>query len=646
MADLLEFVDYSVELDIIRDYKPKTKIVFMQNDKDSAKLLFSFTKLGKPIDMSGVTGVLMAFKKPDGTLVWQGEATTVDKTQGKYTVTLRSQVLAAVGRVFCHANFTLAGKTIETRQMFFDIEKSFVSDETIESSNDFPVIEKAIEVGQRFEGVDIDGVISAGQTATEAKTTADNLVSRVDNIVGNAGSSNTEIVDMRNDARGVTYTTAKQRVDAIQVIAEKNKVYSSFPPLPNLYDTASNLILTANDATKWGTKLQVSTDSTIKYEGQNTVKFDHQAGQGSPYGNIDLTTPADFTNIDYVELIIYISGGNSVGANSNLRLYSGTAGSFKVDLYRYISPASGQKEGWKRIRINKGEFTVNDGTPVWNNITKVFLAFTISSSAVASINLAKISTKNVQTGILNMDFDDSLISVYDKAFPVMEKYGLKGNIYVITSRVGTAGYMSWKQLQEFRQAGWTIGSHTDLHQNISTLTRDQIIKEFDDSQRKLRNHGFYSGSYFFAAPLGGWSDIAREEALKRFWYARVYRQTPVYDSIPADDTLLAGYRSVLNTDTLELVKGEVDAIVSRKMGYNMTFHDIESTIPGQYNWTLANFEALCQYIADKRDAGQLKVLTAEEKVLQFAGVESNFNGKHSVLTSDQEGTVVLKLNRN
>jgi len=69
MADLLEFVDYTVELDIIRDYKPKTKIVFMQNDKDSAKLLFSFTKLGKPIDMSGVTGVLMAVKKPDGTLV-------------------------------------------------------------------------------------------------------------------------------------------------------------------------------------------------------------------------------------------------------------------------------------------------------------------------------------------------------------------------------------------------------------------------------------------------------------------------------------------------------------------------------------------------------------------------------------------------
>jgi len=482
--------------------------------------------------------------------------------------------------------------------------------------------------------------------ASEAKGALSGLSQRVDNIVANAGNSNTEIVDMRNDINGVVYTTAKQRIDAMQTKVEKNKVYSSFPPLPLLYDTANKLVLTANDATKWVTKLQVTTDSTIKYEGQNTIKFDHQVGQGSPYGNYDLTTPIDFTNVDYVELILYVTGGNNVGANSNLRLYSGANGSFKADLYRYINSSTGQKEGWKRIRVNKGEFTVNDGTPTWDNITKVFIAITISSSAVASVNLAKISTRNVQCGILNMDFDDSLISVYKNAFPIMEKYSLKGTIYVITSRVGTPGYMTWGQLQEFRQAGWTIGSHTDLHQNISTLTREQIIKEFDDSQRKLRNHGFYSGSYFFAAPLGGWSDIAREEALKRFLYARVYRQIPVYDSIPADDPLLSGYRSIENVDTLDKVKGEVDSIISKKMGYNMTFHDIEATTPGQYNWTAANFEALCQYIAEKRDAGQLMVLTAEEKILQFAGVESDFNGKHSVLTSDQEGTVILKLNRN
>jgi len=145
MADVLEYVDYNVTLDIIKEYKPKENIVFIQNDKDSAKLLFTFTKNNKPLDMSSVTGVTMAFRKPDQTLVWQGGATEVDKANGVYMVVLRSQVLASVGKVFGHASFTLAGKTIETRKMFFQVEESFMSDSAIESNNDFPLITEAIE---------------------------------------------------------------------------------------------------------------------------------------------------------------------------------------------------------------------------------------------------------------------------------------------------------------------------------------------------------------------------------------------------------------------------------------------------------------------------------------------------------------------
>ncbi|PGD75959.1 hypothetical protein COM46_13490 [Bacillus pseudomycoides] len=670
----MTFKTYEINIDLINIPSSPATVRFSQNDQNSAKLLLNITNKTVEVDLSLAKSVKISFKKPDGTRVFQDDCQPINALKGKYQVILKTQTLTAIGNVMGQVQIEEDNRIIETQKFWFVVDESLMSDGAIESTNEFGVIQQVIDVGKQLEGVDIPALIASKETAEEAKaavtenatqigilssnvsttkdeakqakTTADNLVSRVDNLVGNTGSSNTEIVDMRNDARGVTYTTAKQRVDAIQVMAEKNKVYASFPPLPNLYDTANKLVLLANDATKWVTKLQVTTDSTIKYEGQNTVKFDHAVGQGSPYGNYDLAAPVDFTNVDYIELILYVTGGNNVGANSNLRLYSGTAGSFKADMYRYVNSSTGQKEGWKRIRINKSEFTINDGAPTWNNITKVFLSFTISSSAIASVNLAKISTRNVQAGILNIDFDDSLISTYKNAFPIMEKYNLKGNIYVITSRVGTPGYMTWGELQECRQAGWTIGSHTDLHQNIANLTREQIIKEFDDSQRKLRNHGFYSGSYFFAAPLGGWSDVAREEALKRFIYARVYRQIPALDSVPVDDPLLSGYRSVEKTDTLDKVKGEIDNIITKKLAYNMTFHDIEATIPGTYNWPLTDFESLCQYIAEKRDSGQLMVLTAEEKILQFAGVESNFHGKHSVLTSDQEGTVILKLNRN
>jgi len=441
--------------------------------------------------------------------------------------------------------------------------------------------------------------------------------------------------------------TLKTRVDTIEASGGGGgaKVYSNFPPLPKLYDTSSNIIAVTDDANKWTAKNLLTTDSTIMFEGKSTIKFSHAVGQTSPYGSLVLATPINLTGFDYIEMNVYIVGGINFGPNSNLRFHSAD-GSFKADLYRYINSENGQKEGWKRIRINKSDFSINDGTPDWSAINKIFIAFTISQSAVASVNVANILNLNVETGILNIDFDDSLESVYKNALPIMNKYNLKGSIYAITSRVGTPGYLTWGQLQELRTAGWTIGSHTDQHQDLATLTREQIIKEFDDSQRKLRQHGFYSGSYFIAAPQGKWSDLAREEALTRFLYARVFRQVPNLDSIPCDDSLLSGYRSVLKADTVDKVKGEVDAVIANKQGFNMTFHDIGATVTGNWDWPPENFEALCQYIAEKRDAGVLKVLTAEEKVLQFSGQECNFKGTHSLLSSDGTSPVVLKLNRN
>ena len=168
MADILEYVDYNVKLDIIKDYKPKEDIVFVQNNRDSAKMSFTFTKNNKAINMSDVTEVVMAFHKPDGTLVWQGGATPVDPANGVYLVVLRTQVLAAIGKVLCHGHFLMGGKVIETRQMFFQVEKSFMSDSTVESTDDFPLIYDAIEAAKLFEGVDVPGIISAGERADTA----------------------------------------------------------------------------------------------------------------------------------------------------------------------------------------------------------------------------------------------------------------------------------------------------------------------------------------------------------------------------------------------------------------------------------------------------------------------------------------------
>ena len=50
----------------------------------------------------------------------------------------------------------------------FVVNDSLASDEAIESTNEFTIIQKAIEAGKKLEGVDINGIIAAGELAKGA----------------------------------------------------------------------------------------------------------------------------------------------------------------------------------------------------------------------------------------------------------------------------------------------------------------------------------------------------------------------------------------------------------------------------------------------------------------------------------------------
>ena len=71
-----------------------------------------------------------------------------------------------------------------------------------------------------------------------------------------------------------------------------------------------------------------------------------------------------------------------------------------------------------------------------------------------------------------LTFDDGDESVYRFAYPLLEKYGMKGTIFVITSRMGQLwnelSLSSIDQLREMRQSGvMEIESHThDMHYKL------------------------------------------------------------------------------------------------------------------------------------------------------------------------------------
>lgn len=86
--------------------------------------------------------------------------------------------------------------------------------------------------------------------------------------------------------------------------------------------------------------------------------------------------------------------------------------------------------------------------------------------------------------------DDGYRSVYDIGYPILKKYGFKATLFIYTRFVGVSRLaITWDQLRELKSEGFTIGSHTIEH---SDLTRP--LEGEDESAFLQRIHRELHGS--------------------------------------------------------------------------------------------------------------------------------------------------------
>ncbi|MFA2857640.1 BppU family phage baseplate upper protein [Bacillus paranthracis] len=162
------FKTYEINVDLVNDTSTTCSNRFSQNDRNSAKLLVTITNKGAELDLSQAKSVRMSFKKPDGTYVFQEDCQPINALKGKYQILLKTQTLAVVGNVIAQIHIEEEDRTIDTQKFFFVVNDSLSGNKAVESTNEFPVIQKAIEAGKKLEGVDINGIIAAGVKADAA----------------------------------------------------------------------------------------------------------------------------------------------------------------------------------------------------------------------------------------------------------------------------------------------------------------------------------------------------------------------------------------------------------------------------------------------------------------------------------------------
>jgi len=136
-------------------------------------------------------------------------------------------------------------------------------------------------------------------------------------------------------------------------------------------------------------------------------------------------------------------------------------------------------------------------------------------------------------------FDDGCSSVFQYAFPVMQKYGFKGTIFMLSDYVGRFNdwdvqfggrkfkHLSVQELRELQEYGFETASHGKSHQPLSAgnINTEREISESKASLENLLGSEVIS----FCYPFGRFDDFTVNAVISagyKFAVASIYYEKP------------------------------------------------------------------------------------------------------------------------
>lgn len=176
-----EYKEFPLTLDLVEGTSAQSsnkKISLSQRDIGVSKILFSLTFRNVSYPIPAGAKIRLFIKRYNSGIVMQDQTpetgahvVVTDAPNGKIEVLLNTESIATPGQAEAQIEIELAAGKIMTSQKFnFFIEAALGANGEIISGNDIPMLDKALEVGEKFKNTDLNAVISVTNDVQQNKS--------------------------------------------------------------------------------------------------------------------------------------------------------------------------------------------------------------------------------------------------------------------------------------------------------------------------------------------------------------------------------------------------------------------------------------------------------------------------------------------
>jgi peptidoglycan/xylan/chitin deacetylase (PgdA/CDA1 family) len=125
-----------------------------------------------------------------------------------------------------------------------------------------------------------------------------------------------------------------------------------------------------------------------------------------------------------------------------------------------------------------------------------------------------------------LTFDDGYQSVYTEAFPVLQRYGMSGTVFLMIGGDDRASRdrlppfeerttLSWPEIREMQRAGMEFGAHTLTHPDLTRLAPERVAFEMRESRDRIAD-AVGTAVRTFAYPFGRFDAVSQRIAQEYF----------------------------------------------------------------------------------------------------------------------------------